>query len=140
MSKYLVEFKGTPASAILHYNPDGCLVYYEHEGEWSKKAFIFFFERFPFMLEHLEALKANTKFKIKVEEIPEDLSFERFWEEYANKKGKKSRVENVWNRMIDQDRIMALKYIKTYDSHLAMNKGIVKKYPETFLNAEEWNN
>ena len=75
-----------------------------------------------------------------VEEMSQDLSFERFWEEYNHKVGKKARVQKKWEAMSEPERIKALKYIKKYSYFLAERPTIEKKYPETYLNTAEWNN
>lgn len=75
-----------------------------------------------------------------IEEIAEDLSFERFWEEYNHKVGKKDRVRKKWEAMPDEEKAKALKYIKKYNFFLAERPHMERKYPETYLNCQEWNN
>lgn len=139
MPKYLIEFKKSKAAVLLEYNPDGCLVSYDHSGEWDFTQFKYFFERFPFLLKYLdEWRKMSIEWNLKVEEVLPDLSFDRFWLEYAYKIGNKKRAENLWNKLKDADRIQSLSYLKTYDTHLAMHPGQSKLYPETYLNQRRW--
>lgn len=72
--------------------------------------------------------------------IKEDLSFDRFWIEYDNKVGNKKRAEKLWTELSEQNKLLALKYIKRYDSLLKIQNGIAKLYPETYLNQKRWNN
>lgn len=87
----------------------------------------------------LELIQTKDK-TAYVDEISDDLSFERFWEEYAHKVGKKERVKKKWETMPPEERMKALKHIKKYNFFLAQNPSIAKKYPETYLNTAEWNN
>ena len=75
-----------------------------------------------------------------IEEIAENLSFERFWEEYNHKVGKKAQVQKKWESMPDTEKAKALKHIKKYNFFLAERPNIERKYPQTYLNAQEWNN
>ena len=84
--------------------------------------------------------KTKAKNKALVIAVEADLSFERFWEEYDYKIGKKTRVRKKWEVMDDMERIKALKHIKTYRYFLIQHSHIQKQYPETFLNRAEWNN
>lgn len=84
--------------------------------------------------------KKDPKKRATLIEVEPDLSFERFWEDYGYKIGKKKMAENKWKSMDDMERIKALKYIKTYNYFLMENRNIQKLYPSSYLNRAEWNN
>lgn len=140
MPKYLIEFKKSAASALLEYNEDGYLVKYELEpGAFGKVQFEYFLKHFPKNINFLNAWKTEGPGGTKVKLVEEELTFEAFYDAYANKVSKKATAEKIWNKMPNPERAKAIKYIQVYDQRLRQTS-INKKYPETYLNAQEWNN
>lgn len=138
MSKYLIEFKETNSSALVEYDELGLLTKFElSKGDFTEHQIKFFNTQFPKRIEHLEWYKANTKAKVK--QIDEDLSFDRFWKDFDNKVGNKSRALKLWDSLPNPEKAKALKFIVTYDTQLAITK-VAKLYPETYLNQQRWNN
>ncbi|WP_185868303.1 hypothetical protein [Blattabacterium cuenoti] len=74
-----------------------------------------------------------SKSSFSIEEVPADLSFNRFWTDYKYKVGKKKMAENIWNRMSLSDRVKALSYIPKYLDHVKRT-GHDQAYPTTYLN------
>jgi len=140
MSKYLIEFTRSAASALLEYNESGYLVKYElTPGSFEKAQFEYFAERFPSKEEHIQIWLNWKVANVKIRKVQEDLSFENFYNTYAHKVSKKSRAEAIWSKMPDTERAKAIKFIQVYDVRLR-SSGVNKKYPETYLNTMEWNN
>jgi len=83
--------------------------------------------------------KASKK-KLELVEIHKEIPFDQFWDEYNYKKGNKTRVEKIWSSMQPVERTKAFYYIKKYKFFLAQNPSIQPKFPQTFLNCQEWNN
>ncbi|MEO1517676.1 MAG: hypothetical protein AAFV95_21810 [Bacteroidota bacterium] len=83
--------------------------------------------------------KIDGSQKVTFKQIPPDLSFERFWDAYGYKVGKKSKAAQLWNAMSEVERILCLGIIARYDFWLAA-KGIEKAYPTTFLGQRRWEN
>jgi len=94
---------------------------------------------FPFNISGIQYFKDN-KHVFKVEKVVPDLSFKKFWNDYAHKQGKKARAERLWKQLSLTERAKALAYIKKYDNFLYTNKGIAKAYPETYLSQKRWEN
>lgn len=69
-----------------------------------------------------------------------DLSFEAFWNAYANKVGKKKMAENTWKKLSKANKIKALMGIKKYDNNLRLHPGVQKAHASTYLNQEYFNN
>jgi hypothetical protein len=65
--------------------------------------------------------------------IPEDLSFERFWNEYKNKVGNTKRAKKLWSELSEADKIKVFEAIPKYRSYLQRNPNLTMLYPETFL-------
>jgi hypothetical protein len=74
----------------------------------------------------------------KVELIPEDLSFARFWEEFANKTGNKDKVEKQFNALSNAIKMEIFKAIPRYHRYLTVT-GFAQAMASTWLNNERWN-
>lgn len=68
-----------------------------------------------------------------------DLSFPVFWNHYNYKVGNKKRVEKRWNELDDQEKILALGYVRRY-RRWCLRKRIDFCYPETYINQRRWEN
>ena len=84
----------------------------------------------------LPNLKQN--FEITVGDI--DLSFDAFWNAYANKVGKRKETENKWSRMPKAEKIQVLSNISKYNNYLKYYPKQQKQYPSTYLNQEAYKN
>lgn len=70
---------------------------------------------------------------------PEDVTFDMFWQAYDDKiNSSRKRTQKAWDRMAKAEQVRAFQYIKTYFRNVP--SGTRKKYAETYLNAELWNN
>lgn len=66
-------------------------------------------------------------------------TFDMFWDAYNDKiSSSKHKTKLKWDKMPSMERIKAYRYIGTYFRNLPA--GTRKKYAETYLNAELWNN
>lgn len=140
MPKYLMNFKNREASAILEFNEEGYLIKYElTPGTFDEKAYDLFFSNFPININWINTWKQQKFKNLEITELKQDLSFETFYNRYNHKVSKRSKAEHVWNRMADTEKAKALAYIAKYDKFLSESK-VNKKYPETYLNSEMWNN
>jgi hypothetical protein len=97
------------------------------------------------LLEHLPKNEADlfrlqhVATNLTITELPSDITFDDFWNRYDDKyNSSKKRTLAKWNKMSDTDRCRAFRYISTYFRNLPQNTR--KKYAETYLNAELWNN
>ncbi|MGQ1929590.1 hypothetical protein [Ornithobacterium rhinotracheale] len=128
------KFQG---SVTYHYAENGYLKILKNEaqmdaelhGELLKKAT-------PIHISQMLEMKKNIKHG-KVEEMPADLSFERFWKTYGNFAGKKKRCEQLWNALNDTERTQCLNYISIYKSAKSRD-GTALAYPETYINNRVW--
>lgn len=140
MPKYIITFTKQDANALLEYNDEGYLLKYElTPGTFDKLQFAWFFSRFPRTLELLEKWKVWNVPNVTIKKVEEDLSFERFYNLYNHKVSKRVRAENIWNAMTNANKALAIAYIPKYEAYLRQSS-VNKKYPETYLNSEVWNN
>jgi len=127
-------------SITLCYNDDGVLYELKADPGYGRDRLINLFTHVPLLISHIDQMRhfAEKQLKGKVAEIPEDLSFARFWDAYDNKVGNKKRVEKKWNALDDKEKAKALAYIKAYNNFLNQNPGVSKCYPETYINQQRW--
>jgi hypothetical protein len=72
-------------------------------------------------------------------EIIQEITFDLFWDRYddkVNSSRKRSLIK--WNKMSKNEQRKAFNYIQKY--FMSIPFGTRKKYAETYLNAELWNN
>ena len=75
----------------------------------------------------------------KLTEITQEITFEMFWNKYDEKIGSsKLRTHKKWDKMSKGEQIKAFHFITKYFNNIPF--GTRKKYAETYLNAELWNN
>lgn len=124
---------------FFKYNSDEWLIGYREACNMKSMQRAWLFNNFPFHRTKLFEIQ-KVAAKLRIQEVETDLSFKRFWDEYAYKVGKKKRAERMWNNLSKANKVKALRYIRTYNSFLAKNEGLGRLYPETYLHQERWNN
>ena len=66
--------------------------------------------------DNIEMLKTFCKkHSIELFEIKTDLSFEYFWKVYANTRGSKPEAIKLWDKMSDNTKNLAIRYIPKYN-------------------------
>jgi len=72
-------------------------------------------------------------------EVKQEVTFEMFWNRYDEKvRSSKKKAARVWQKMTKTDQVKAYSFITKY--FMNIRQGTEKKYAETYLNAELWNN
>ncbi|MDR0677691.1 MAG: hypothetical protein LBF57_03400 [Holosporaceae bacterium] len=88
---------------------------------------------------HVNSIQIVKTENSTVTEIFQEITFEMFWNKYDDKlSSSKKRAIAKWNKMSSAEQVKAYNYIRKYFNTL--EGGIRKKYAETYLNAETWNN
>jgi len=137
---FIIKIKDRPDIAFFfRFFENGFIESYHYQtpGVPPEPAQSFLQQNFPFHIEGMAKFKVST---FIVEPVIPDLSFNKFWDTYAHKQGKKARAERLWKQLSETERASAMAYIKKYDAFLWQNKGIAKAYPETYLNQKRWEN
>lgn len=61
-----------------------------------------------------------------------------FWDKYNDKiRSSKKKSLKIWDKLTSTDQVKAFTYIHTYNRHRGNAE---KKYAETYLGSELWNN
>lgn len=142
MIKYILTSDYFTGSVTFGFNSSNWLVFFSNEAEFSEDRqykWLFEIDRFPIRLEQIAELAKVIKGTLK--EVPADLSFDTFWDKYEKKINRK-RAEQIWKKLSDADKMLAIVNIKPYDSYL-QRTGIGKAHPENYFNKEyhkvDWN-
>jgi len=123
----------------MTFNEDGLLSHYDARGaELSSTQLNFIAHKLPSHIEDIQRMIETTTTG-RLTELPSEVTFEMFWNRYGEKeRSSKKKSLARWNRMSRTDQQKAYSFINRYE--LNLKPGIDKKYAETYLNAELWNN
>ena len=122
----------------VEYNELGYLVHSDiRNAELSETQQKWFLNRLPRELAELKRTIDGTT--ATIEEVTQVITFTMFWDRYNEKiRSSKKKAITTWNRMAVPEHIKAYNFIKKYEANIPT--GVAKKYAETYLNAELWNN
>lgn len=130
MKKFVLTSPKLQGQVTFGYNDDGFLIFFHNEAEMNR-------EQHQWMLNNNPGLQQNITILAQIiqgrlEELPEDLSFDRFWVDYG-KKINKARCIPLYNKLKDADKMLCLRGIRPYDRYLNRNPWRGKADPETYL-------
>jgi hypothetical protein len=123
----------------IYFNENGLLTEFSTKGATlSESQQLWILKHMPRELAELQQLIGSST-TAKLVEIKNEISFEMFWDRYDDKQlSSKKRTESKWNKLSQAERQKAYNYIGNYFASIP--SGTRKKYAETYLNAELWNN
>lgn len=130
MKKYALTSLKFTGQIMFGYNDSRALVYYHNESDMP-------FDGHSWMLRNLplgedEITPLSKKLIGTLSEIPADLSFEKFWEDYGKKINKK-RTEPLFERLNDGEKMLAVMRVAPYKSYCARTKFRGIADPEKYL-------
>jgi len=139
MKTYSLTSTAFPGEVIFDFDDAGYLVKFDTSGaDLSEQQQLWLLKKMPKHLSRVKQVLENSN-TATLTEINQDVTFDSFWNRYNNKvRSSKKRTLARWNRMSRTDRLRAFNFIVKYEATLT--NGIEKKYAETYLNAELWNN
>lgn len=118
------------------YNDAGLLDKMSIHANLSERQQVYLLKNMPRELIELDKLKSST---VTITEIKQEVTFEMFWEKYDDRvNSSKKRTMAKWGKMTPADRARAFWFIAKYFASIP--SGTRKKFAETYLNAELWNN
>lgn len=137
--KYILTSSQFEGQVLFEFNDLGLLVNYSlKEATLTERQQIWILERLPKELKKLQVVLGNSR-SAQLKPIKINATFEKFWDRYNEKaRSSKKKTLQKWNRMSQTQRDLAFDYIYQYERNLL--GGTAKKYAETYLNAELWNN
>lgn len=134
--KYTLTSAKYTGKLVFGYT-NGLLTYFECAAEIKEGGYRWILNNFPLIPELLKKMAEELPGKMEV--VPEDLSFEAFWNSYG-KKANRHRCEPLWKKMTDADRVECLTSIKPYDGYLKRVNWRAKLDPENYLKKEAYRN
>lgn len=79
---------------------------------------------------------AHNNIVINRKELIPNISFDTWWDLYDKKVGSKTKLQNKWNKLTDDQRTQAIKHTKEYK--IAQPDKQYRKNPDTYLNNESF--
>lgn len=139
MKKYSITSSHFTGEVVLTFSEGGCLLDMDFSGSrMSEQQQTWLLRNMP-VAEEAMKLAVNSAPSLRLQEIPDTVTFEAFWNAYDDKiASSKRRCLVKWDKMTPTEQVRAYRYIGTYFRNLPA--GTRKKYAETYLNAELWNN
>jgi len=139
MKTYTFTAASFEGEVIFEFDDNGALVRYDaSNARMSAEQQMFLLRKMPTNLADVKRTISSSP-TAKLTEIVQDITFDQFWNRYDEKiRSSKKRAAKVWDRMSKTDRLKAFRFITKYEQTLY--QGTAKKYAETYLNAELWNN
>jgi hypothetical protein len=135
MTKYILTSEHFTGALQFDYDNDSLLVFYSAtDAVLSHQQLVGLLRKIPRVEGELPTLNETGYFKIR--KLDEDISWENFWEQYAQKIHP-HRCEPIWKKMSDIKKLAAIKTIGPYNTYVE-RKGIAKANPENYLKKEYW--
>lgn len=120
----------------FQFNDQDLLIKMEIHAALSEQQQVYLLRHMPREITELQAMKSPT---VSITEMKQDVTFDMFWIRYDDRmSSSKKRTMAKWDKMTPADRARAYWYIPTYFG--SVPPGTRKKFAETYLNAELWNN
>lgn len=135
MAKYIIHGQSFKGDVTLEYDFDGRLKMMLFDCEMSERDHLQFVRNMD--INEANFLERAKRGRAVYDVIPNDLSFEKFWNTYNYKVGNKLRAEKLWDKMKETERVSVLKAIPKYNWYLNQ-KNIDKAYPETWLSQKRF--
>lgn len=138
MKTYLWTSELFTGEIEFRFDASGKLLGYENRAELNAHQLDAILGQLPRTSDRLEELIKSSS-SSKLTEVKKDITFDKFWERYDDKvNSSKKRTKVKWDKMPKAEQVKAYNYISYYLSNLP--GGTRKKFAETYLNAELWNN
>lgn len=134
--KYTLTSAKFTGKLVFGYT-NGLLTYFENAAQIQDTGYKWILDNFPTSPDILKKMADAIPGKMEV--VPEDLSFDAFWNTYG-KKANRHRCEPLWNKLSDADRIECLSSIKPYEGYLKRVSWRAKLDPENYLKKEAFRN
>ena len=137
MSSYLLSSAHFAGEVAFEFNEREMLVGFSMHAEMSGDQHAYLLAHLPITLHDLRQLTQISSATIV--EVKKEITFVDFWNRYDDKlSSSKKRTEARWNSMSKVIQMKAYHYIYRYFNGIP--SGCRKKYAETYLMSEIWDN
>lgn len=139
MKKYVVTSTEFMGELCFKYDLKGDLTGFEIVAALTDIQRKWYFDNLPYKEGILTDGWVKRSRTIKIMEVPEDLSFETFYNLYKYKVGDKKKCIKLWAALKDEVKVLVLRSIPAYLKWLERT-GTAQVYPERFLSKEYYIN
>jgi len=139
MSLYSLTSTAFDGEVLFEFNDAGILQKFDTSAaQLSEQQQLWVLNKMPKHLAHVKKILGDST-TATLTELKQDVTFEMFWNRYNEKvRSSKKKAERIWNRLTKTNQVKAFRGIQTYERNIP--GGVLKKYAETYLGAELWNN
>jgi len=139
MKKYLLTSTAFTGEVEFTFNDLGMLGSFDaSRADLSAVQQLWILKQMPEQLSEVQRVLGDSK-TATLTEVKEELTFDQFWNRYDEKlRSSRKKAQARWNRMNESEQLKAYRYITRYEQSIPA--GVMKKYAETYLNSELWNN
>jgi hypothetical protein len=130
MKKFVLTSAKFEGQIMFWYSLEGALIHYHNEIDFTHKQHCWMLKRLPLLLEHIEPLAKEVDGTLA--ELPEDISFERFWNDYPRKVNKK-RTLPLYEKLNEGDAMLAVMRLKPYLAFCSRTKFRNVADPEKYI-------
>lgn len=125
---------------VFTFDDQGYLTQYDMtEATLTEEQKVYLLKRLPRHLEEIKQVLGQSKTAKLQLQKKAAVTFDMFWNRYDEKsRSSKKKCKAIWNRFSQAKRDRAYNYIDTYERDIPY--GVAKKYAETYLRAELWEN
>lgn len=129
---YIITSQRFAGEIELVYDQSNNICGFELRTELTPEQLRNFFRHFPITVADVDIYKkSNTT---SVYEVPEDLSFDRFWENWPGKQANKERAKTIWDKMSKKDKVRCMWSLKAYKRYIDRNAHWYNpQYPDSYL-------
>ena len=139
MKHFVVTSNHYQGELSFKFDLNDRLIGFQINAVLSQEQYDWFFKNLPKTTKVLLSdWKANSK-TIKITEVPLDLSFDAFYNKYNYKVGNKTKAKDLWAKMDDANRALAITKIDAYNRFTEQSM-IAKVYPERYLSHRRYEN
>ncbi|GHT15079.1 hypothetical protein AGMMS4956_14290 [Bacteroidia bacterium] len=141
MKTYLLTSPLFEGVVTLHYNDEGLYVGMSIEGSLTEQQREWLLRYTSANIDAIKTVLGGSKTATLTALPPQvqQITFELFWDKYDDKvNSSKKKALAKWEKMSKTEQQRAYLYLPKYFGNLP--NGTRKKYVETYLNAELWNN
>ena len=95
-----------------------------------------FFGKFPITIADINFFEQSPG--VTILEVPEDLSFDKFWSEWCGKVANKDRTKALWDKMPKKNRVRCMWSLKAYKRYVDRNSNWYNpQYPDSYISGKK---
>ncbi|KAB2918708.1 MAG: hypothetical protein F9K23_00810 [Bacteroidetes bacterium] len=141
MKTYILTSQRFAGEIQFKFDLNDSLIGFEIQAELDEKQTNYFFNNLPRTLGAAVAMTKNPGATMKLELMPQDLSFDVFYNQYGYKVGKQ-QAETQYKKLSDADKHRVIMSIRPYKRYLTRT-GVAQVWPERFISRKyfetDWN-